>query len=106
MGESDCLETVQLYLSKEGAPEPAPRWSLKGIRIVPLKAGETREVLFEIGSDEMAIFDEKGRRIVESGRYVFHIGGTQPDACSVRRTGVRPVTGSFLVEGPPLILPR
>ena len=105
-GGTDCLETVQLYLSKEGAPEPAPRWSLKGVRVVALKAGETKEVSFDIGPEEMAVFDGAGRRVVQDGRHVFHIGGTQPDACSVRRTGVRPVSDAFVVEGYPLILPR
>jgi beta-glucosidase len=103
---TDCLETVQLYLSVEGAPEPAPRWSLKGVRVVSLKAGETKEVSFDLGPDEMAVYDGQGRRTVETGRHVFHIGGTQPDACSVRRTGVRPVSASFVVEGPAQRLPR
>ncbi len=105
-GDRPCIETVQLYLAVKAAPAPTPRWSLRGLRTVRLAPGASTDVSFDLGPEEMAVFDGEGNRQVVPGRHVWHVGGSQPDERSVALAGARPVSGSFELIGAPLRLPR
>lgn len=78
-GDRDGDEVVQLYVSPQCWPVPAPARRLVGFERVPLTAGESREVRFDVPAAALAYWS--GRFVTPPGDYVFRAG---PDAgCTV-----------------------
>lgn len=87
-GNRDGIETVQIYIKADR--DNTPNAQLKGIRKVPLQAGESREIAVRLPLDAFALYDEQGVNRIEQGRYRIYIGGTQPDSRSWKLTGKKP----------------
>ncbi len=93
-------EVVQLYVEDEEASSPVPIRALKGARRIHLKPGERRRVSFTLTPRDLSLVDERGRRLLEPGKFYVSVGGRQPgfdgpaDAATM---GV--VSGSFTVTG-------
>lgn len=87
-GNRDGIETVQIYIKADR--DNTPNAQLKGIRKVPLQAGESREIAVRLPLDAFALYDEQGVNRIERGRYRIYIGGTQPDSRSWKLTGKKP----------------
>jgi len=99
-GDRPGDEVVQLYLTDVEASVPAPIRSLAGITRVSLKPGEKQTVAFKLTPDQMAVIDERGRRVIEPGEFLITLGGKQPGfkgSADAATTSV--VTGSFTVTG-------
>lgn len=73
-GARDGATVVQLYLQDPVASISRPVKSLKGFRKIALKAGESREVAFEIAEDDLAFYDAQLRRVTEPGRFNVYVG--------------------------------
>ena len=74
--------------------------SLKGVERIHLKPGERRRVAFTLAPADLALVDERGRRMLEPGEFSVSIGGKQPGFtghADAKTTGV--VTGRFVVKG-------
>lgn len=84
-GERDGEEVVQLYVSRPDV-DGAPRHSLAGFQRVMLKAGESREVAFEIPARAVSVVGEHGGRSVPAGRARIWVGGGQPDVAVDRES--------------------
>lgn len=56
-GSRPGVETVQLYVSLRGTSVAQPVRALAGFRRVPLAAGETKRVSFELGPEALALWD-------------------------------------------------
>jgi beta-glucosidase len=66
-------EVVQLYVSPRSWPVPAPSRRLVGFERVPLAAGESREVRFDVPVDALAYWSTGASRFVAPpGKYAFH----------------------------------
>jgi beta-glucosidase len=76
-GKTDGEEVVQLYVS--GNSRWAPIRSLKGFQRIPLKAGESREVRFNLTPDDISVMDDNGMAQQFTGKITITIGGAQPD---------------------------
>jgi beta-glucosidase len=103
-GEYASDETVQLYLKDVEASVEVPKWQLRGIRRIHLKAGEEKEVSFELTARRMALIDNDGRCILEPGNFEVFLGGSQPDERSLKLTATQVLKGSFTVSGETLEL--
>ena len=90
-------EIVQLYLKDVAASVRVPRWQLKGVTRVSLDSGEEAEVSFTILPGMLALIDDEGRPVHESGVFEVYIGGSQPDERSQRLTGTKVLKASFEV---------
>lgn len=78
-GKHDGDEVVQLYIiHPQTGLQPIPRCALKGFRRVPLKAGESKEVIFTLTPEELALTDMQGNVIQKSGTVELFVGGGQP----------------------------
>ncbi|HHV98926.1 MAG TPA: glycoside hydrolase family 3 protein [Clostridiaceae bacterium] len=99
IGNMDSEETVQLYLTDMEASVEVPRWQLKGFKKIFLAAGEEKEVRFTITPRDMALIDEDGRCVLEPGKFMVYIGGSQPDKRSEELTGSKVSRGEFEVIG-------
>lgn len=72
-------EAVQVYVTDLEASTRVPIRSLRKVKCLELEPGETKEVEFTLFARDFAIIDEKGKCIIEPGRFKISIGGQQPD---------------------------
>jgi beta-glucosidase len=82
-----------------------PRHDLRGFARVHLLPGETRRVSFELSPRDLSLIDERGRRVLEPGRFCVSVGGSQPDARSQELTGQSPLSVEFDLLGQTVELP-
>ena len=79
-------EVVQLYLHDIAASITRPVKELKGFEKVMIKAGESQQVRFELGEDELGFFDNDGRLLVEAGEFEVMVGGSSVGGLSTKFT--------------------
>lgn len=78
-GERDGAEVVQLYVGFPAAAEEPPQ-QLKDFRKVYLRAGESADVTFGLGTRAFAHWDEASHDwVVEPGRYRLLVGSSSRD---------------------------
>jgi len=92
-------EVVQLYVADLEASCVVPRFSLRGFDRLHLDPGESRSVSFDLGARDLALIDDRGRRVLEPGRFRVTIGGSQPDARSRVLTGASSLAIELDVTG-------
>ncbi|MBN2775171.1 MAG: glycoside hydrolase family 3 C-terminal domain-containing protein, partial [Prolixibacteraceae bacterium] len=99
-GDKDGEEVVQLYITDEKASTPRPIRQLEGFKRVFLKAGEIKEVKFQIQPRQLSMIDKNEKRLIEPGWFSVSVGGKQPGFSGVSdafTTGV--ITSRFKVSG-------
>lgn len=84
-GSMDGTETVEVYVKSPAAD--APKYQLKGIKKVSLKAGEQKKVELVLDAEAFGIYDDECRKVISRGEYSIYIGGSQPDKRSEALTG-------------------
>jgi beta-glucosidase len=99
IGNIAVQETVQLYLNDVEASVDVPKWQLAGIRKLFLEPGCEKDVSFRLTPRQMALIDNDGKAILEPGVFEVYIGGSQPDARSLKLTGTSVLKASFEVTG-------
>lgn len=73
-GSRPGAEVVQLYLRDVVASVSQPPMLLKGFERIEFKPGESREVTFHLGSEELSIYNQSLKRVVEPGLFKVMIG--------------------------------
>ena len=73
-GSKDACEVVQLYMYDPVASIARPVKELKGFRRIMLKAGETKEVTFDITEKDLSYYDAEGRQVFEPGKFDIMLG--------------------------------
>jgi beta-glucosidase len=74
-GNRAATEVVQCYVGNQGASLEQPVRSLQGFMRVTLAPGESKQVSFPLGFNELSFFDNSGRQIIEPTEYTVWIGG-------------------------------
>ncbi len=74
-GGRAATEVVQCYVGNRGASLEQPVRSLEGFARVTLDPGESKQVSFPLGFDELSFFDNSGRQVIEPTDYTVWIGG-------------------------------
>ena len=87
----DCDEIVQVYIKLTGSRLAVPNAALAQFRRVSLKAGETKEVVFDVKTVCFQVVDEEGERLWAETDTIVYAGGSQPDRVSVLLTGKKPL---------------
>jgi beta-glucosidase len=72
-------EVVQMYIRDLTSSVARPVMELKGFRRLSLAPGESREVMFELGPEELSMLDAKLERVVEPGDFKVMIGRSSRD---------------------------
>ncbi|MBI3504292.1 MAG: glycoside hydrolase family 3 C-terminal domain-containing protein [Proteobacteria bacterium] len=72
-------EVVQLYLHQVVSSVAQPVIALKAFRRVRLAPNEERTVYFAVGPEDLALYDESLRRVVESEEFTVMIGASSRD---------------------------
>jgi beta-glucosidase len=90
-GDRDGREVVQVYVSLPESKVSRARRELKAFASVPVKAGETADVVLTIDRDDLAYWDTRlNRWVVEGGVYHCAVGASSRD---LRTTAVVAVQG-------------
>jgi beta-glucosidase len=74
IGERDGTEIVQVYVHRPAGERMTPVRELVDFRRVPLKAGERKEVRFDLVMDRLAAVHGDGTRVLEKGVYTLMTG--------------------------------
>lgn len=91
-------EVVQLYITDKEASVAVPLYSLKGIKRILLKPGESKEVSFEINTEMLQIIDEEGNSKLEKGEFTVYISGSLPSKRSADLGASEPVSLGLVLE--------
>ena len=76
-GERDGEEVVQLYIKHVGSAVERPQEELKGFRRVPLRAGETKNVVLALPAKNLTYWDEVAKHFVlEKDSVQVMVGGS------------------------------
>jgi beta-glucosidase len=78
-GKYDGDEVVQLYIRDKLASVARPIMELKGFQRIHLKAGESKEITFNINPDMLSMLNEDLKRFVEPGEFQIMIGRSSGD---------------------------
>jgi beta-glucosidase len=76
-GDRAGKEVVQLYLNERYASVTPPLKRLKRFAKVLLQPGESRQVSFDLTSDDLSFIGADNKRVVEPGMFDVRIGGLQ-----------------------------
>jgi beta-glucosidase len=68
-------EVVQLYVRDDVASVTRPVKQLRGFQRVALAPGESKTVTFDLGFDDLAMYDDRMQRVVEPGTFTVFVGG-------------------------------
>ena len=74
VGGYDGKEVIQLYIHDVAGTYMRPYRELKDYKKLLFKVGETRQVSFELGYDELGYYTPEGSYIVEKGTIEIFIG--------------------------------
>lgn len=74
-GTRTATEVVQCYVRNRGASLEQPVRSLQGFQRVTLAPGESKQVSFPLGFNELSFFDNTGKQVIEPTQYTVWIGG-------------------------------
>ena len=77
-GKINSGEVVQLYVSSHDTSESKPIRQLKGFERVFLKAGEAKEIHFNLDAKQFSFINKLGQRVVSPGNFTISVGGSQP----------------------------
>jgi beta-glucosidase len=78
-GSREGMEVVQLYIRDLVGSVTRPVKELKGFQKINLKPGESREVSFTIGIDDLKFYNSNLDFIAEPGDFKLFIGGNSRD---------------------------
>ena len=78
-GTKDGEEVVQLYINDIYSSVTTPLKTLKGFERVYIKKGETKKITFNLPAYELAIWNPKMERVVETGEFELMVGGNSQD---------------------------
>ena len=75
-GDRAASEVVQCYVRNLGASLEQPVRSLQGFKRVTLKPGESQQVTFDLGFNELSFYTNAGKAIIEPTHYTVWVGGS------------------------------
>ncbi len=74
-GKREGTEVAQLYVNNNGASVSQPVWLLKGFQRVTLKPGESKDLTFSLGFDELSFYNVESKPVIEPTHYTVWVGG-------------------------------
>ncbi|QKG72160.1 glycoside hydrolase family 3 C-terminal domain-containing protein [Erythrobacter mangrovi] len=74
LGEREGSEVAQLFVRRLDQPQGPGEPALRGFTRVYLHPGNRECITFELGAEELGIYDAAARRVVEAGAYEIRLG--------------------------------
>jgi len=82
-GQRHGTDVVQLYVGARASSVTRPLRLARGFERVALAPGESREVRFAVGPDDLEYFGAEMRREIEPGAYVLEVGSSSAQLAAV-----------------------
>jgi beta-glucosidase len=101
IGQKDGDEVVQLYV-KHPATEGAPIVALKGVKRINLKAGESKEISFELTPTDLGLVNNCGSLVNQTDNVKIYVGGGQPQYPTL--TSGNAVERDIAIKGDPFYI--
>ena len=79
IGDRDGEEVVQLYICDKVASVSQAPILLKGFRRIFLKKGESKQVTFTLGKEELSLYNMEMKQVVEPGEFKVMVGTASND---------------------------
>ena len=95
-GSRDGSEVVQLYVHDRAASVAQPPLQLRAFEKISLKAGESRDVTFTLGFDELSIIGLDMKRVLEAGEFDIMVGASSQD---IRQKGILKIRHNGIIKG-------
>ncbi|WP_191271273.1 glycoside hydrolase family 3 N-terminal domain-containing protein [Neobacillus kokaensis] len=73
-GNYDGYDVIQLYVKAKGSSITRRAKELKGFKKVWIAAGEMKEVILELGAEELQIFSSQNKYELEKGSFEIEVG--------------------------------
>ncbi|MGN7296009.1 glycoside hydrolase family 3 N-terminal domain-containing protein [Ferdinandcohnia sp. SAFN-114] len=73
-GDRDGYDVIQLYIKGKGSSITRRVKELKGFKKIWIAAGETKEVMFELGTEELEVFSSQNKYRIEEGCIEIEVG--------------------------------
>ncbi len=83
-GSRAGTEVVQLYVNNNGASVSQPVRLLKGFQRVTLQPGESKQITFNLGFEELSFYNAESKLVIEPTHYTLWVGGSSLASQSVR----------------------
>ncbi|MBT2658556.1 glycoside hydrolase family 3 C-terminal domain-containing protein [Bacillus sp. ISL-18] len=87
IGDRDGYDVIQLYLKGKGSSITRRVKELKGFRKVWLASGETKEVMLELGAEELQVFSSQNTYKLEQGWFEIEVGNPVDSLSAVLAIG-------------------
>lgn len=81
-GARTGTDVVQLYVGARSSSVTRPVRLARGFQRVTLAPGESRQVRFELGPADLALYGQAMHRVVEPGTYVLEVGSNSAELVS------------------------
>ena len=78
-GSVDASDVLQIYVKDLESEFAVKNFNLCGFKRVFLKAGEEKKISLTIPTSALTIVDNSGMRYLDSRRFCFYFGTSQPD---------------------------
>ncbi|MCL2478710.1 MAG: glycoside hydrolase family 3 C-terminal domain-containing protein, partial [Treponema sp.] len=91
-GNRDAVETVQFYVSRDGAGSGEPAVSLRGFCKISVNAGKTASAEIELASSAFETVNADGDYVLLPGSYTITAANAAPVPGAVESGAARPVT--------------
>lgn len=75
-GTREGTEVAQLYVNNDGTSVSQSVRQLKGFERVTLKPGESKQLSFSLGFDELSFYNVESKQVVEPTHYTVWVGGS------------------------------
>ncbi|MCF0179449.1 MAG: glycoside hydrolase family 3 C-terminal domain-containing protein [Bacteroidales bacterium] len=79
VGEKDGEEVVQLYINDEYSSVETPHKLLKKFQRIALKSGQSERISFQLGFEDLSLFNMDMKEVVEPGTFVVMVGAASDD---------------------------
>ncbi|WP_223552334.1 glycoside hydrolase family 3 N-terminal domain-containing protein, partial [Aestuariivivens sp. NBU2969] len=79
IGDIKGKEVVQLYLNDKVSSVTTPVKMLKGFRKIEIEPGESKLVSFEINFNELSLWNQEMKKLVEPGEFDVLVGSSSED---------------------------
>ncbi|MDR0378198.1 MAG: glycoside hydrolase family 3 C-terminal domain-containing protein [Spirochaetaceae bacterium] len=97
-GKVDAVEVVQIYIAKENRDAGDPIASLRGFRRVPVPAGRTADVEFDLPASAFESVNAAGESLLVPGVYTVTAAAAAPVPAAVEKGAEKPVSAGITVE--------
>jgi beta-glucosidase len=75
-GSREGTEIAQVYVNNDGTSVSQPVRQLKGFERVTLKPGESKQLSFHLGFDELSFYSVESKQVMEPTHYTVWVGGS------------------------------